>query len=664
MEEVDHIYMLQKYPFVSKEELVEIQETQKYPTFCKTVYESIIRWHSDQRKKQSIMGREGMLTGPLVYLLSAQIQTLNFDANKPITVFGRIHLEFSDVSCAKSIVHELYGQSCDDPQILVGPSRSLALTSPDYTSETVLVCMSSNVPKLVVDVTVGGERFSGEKLCCTQVEQVKQEFFYGEFGGSLALRYISIPFAVYGRVEVKFIRKQDHSFDENGSHFIDVKGKVVARYCNTFGRFDSEECTLYDKEFERVTINDKRGMENVRITRPWIAVPIYSSLIIDLDLSECGTDRKLLKEKVQVPIDKWCGKKIIIDDEYVIALYVAWFYPVPQGRCAYDMMELEDESSNDNDDDDDNDDEMSSNGSGSEECDDEHMSERISGVASSPSRRLCRFLHPHGTMPSSSPAMEVFSVFVGREQFEPFRVYGCIEVVSDAFKFQVFRKEADDALDLLHDGKILTLLDGPRVFDECCSLEIKVDLKDFENRLHIKGYVEWDQRDLGGSSWLEKQLCSVVQSNLGFAAIHYSFFPRAVQATIGIFCTAKKHGNDDNIYPEFYGSIVARYGSYDYTSQYNKDYYQIVIFQRNEGNRAQSQSDSDGLIPLSRSKVVVPLNSSLVIEANLHNNIFSQVLNDYVEFSVGIKNGKKMTVDGDGYSIEIGLHVKWGEVSE
>lgn len=184
-------------------------------------------------------------------------------------------------------------------------------------------------------------------------------------------------------------------------------------------------------------------------------------------------------------------------------------------------------------------------------------------------------------MPIPCALVEIFSIFIGRENFKPLQVYGSVEVSSSRSTFY-FNKEAPDAFGLMEGNKIIPVLDESFIYDDCESLEMKVDLKDIGSCFRIRGYVDWDSRTFEfGTKWLNKQLCSIVEGEHGFAAIHYSIFPEAVQASVGVLCASMNNvsGHAD-VSPKVYGSIVAQYHNFDYTSQYNKDYYRVVLFQR------------------------------------------------------------------------------------
>ncbi|KAL3625375.1 hypothetical protein CASFOL_030829 [Castilleja foliolosa] len=546
----------------------------------------------------------------------------------------KIYAEYRDTTSGKIIVHDLFRHISDDAQVL-GPSGGpLTLVGPDnpcpwpFQDCTPL----NNTARLVVDAFIGeGDNLFAEKqLCCDyedmtiDLEKVKLEYVHGELG-SLALRYIVMPFAVYGHVEVSFNYKKLDG-ENLDKRTLNVKGRIVARYGNNSR---GTECTLFEKqhdnEFERVENEQGIATISMRLSRCWVCVPAYSSIILDLDLSEFGTGRKILKETVELRVeDVVSGDEFIVDDDILIRVSVEWVPSPPQGEL-------------DGEDDDDDVDDDNESSCGETMCDDEQRDEA-----------------------SCFPVASSSNLSRRREKYKPLQVYGYIQVGSDKAAFYVFKRKAkEDAFGLQEHSKTLPVLDGPRVYDNCRSLKMKIDIKDVESQWHIKGYVKWDWTNInfGTRRWLNKQLCSVIQGQDGnFAAIHYTIFPEyaaAEYANFELLCIPKNGGH---FRPKVHGSLVAQYHNYDYTSRYNKDYYRIVLFQRNRDDAA--QPGTDGFIPLSRSMVVVPNNSSLVIEANIGDGLSDELSFQEFRFDYGFGiMRRKLIMEGNDYSIYI--YVKW-----
>ncbi|KAL6548529.1 hypothetical protein OROGR_008950 [Orobanche gracilis] len=520
-----------EYPNIPKDQFHKIREISQYPAFNEHMF--LERISSLGREKLKLDGRKSILAGPLLQLLSVHI--LPNDQNLPLTVFGRIFAQLRDASNGNLIVHDFYSRTQDNPQVLGRQNHTLELICPDFNSSQLSFnAMPLHETKLVVDVYVGGNRLLGEFVVGEDVndfEQVKLEHVHCDLA-SLALRYNFIPFAVYGRVEINFLRKKGYKSDQVHDS-LNLKGKIVARYGDTFGGCASEEFTLFDKqsnEFERVEF----GSSDMRLSRCWVALPAYSPLIIDLDLWELETEQKILKETVEMRFEEVWGRNKFIVDDMLVTVGMSWFSPQQQG-----MM-------------DDDDDESSSE----DEGDVEQENEICVPEASSKRMRPWR-LGPHKDMPLSSSSVQIFSIYIGREKLKALQIYGSIEVTSPACAFYVFNRDANDAFQLSEHSKTLPILRICGPHDQSETMKIKFNLKDLDGHVNIRGYVEWHWSCFNHySSSLDKQLCSVVQGQQGFAAIHYSLFSEAVQANIEVLCISK---NEDADFPsKVYGSLVAR----------------------------------------------------------------------------------------------------------
>ncbi|KAL6495610.1 hypothetical protein OROGR_030173 [Orobanche gracilis] len=151
--------------------------------------------------------------------------------------------------------------------------------------------------------------------------------------------------------------------------------------------------------------------------------------------------------------------------------------------------------------------------------------------------------------------------------------------------------------------KFTPILDGCREYEECNPLVLKFDIKVVGGHLAIKGYVDWAASALESELWRDKRLCSVIQGEHGFAAVHYSIFSRAVEANIKVFLKPKMESPD--VCPKVYGSLIAQYSCYDYSTRYNRDYYEIELFRRIQDDSIPLNA-ADWTVPLSRYVVVVP----------------------------------------------------------
>ncbi|KAL3635880.1 hypothetical protein CASFOL_020427 [Castilleja foliolosa] len=571
--------LMQKYPNVSRVELEKIIEIRQFENRC-------FVWDVEHlnRKREDVktIGRRSVEAGPLVEMLSVHVIPSDklIDQNKTLTIYGRIYVEYRDTSSEKMIIHDLFSRKCDDAQVL-GPSGGpLTLIGPGD-----LCCWPrddctplNNTTRLVVDVFIGegNKLFAEKKLCCdyedmtNDLEKIELYYVHGEVF-SLALSYIKMPFAVYGNVQVDFFSKQEN-------RLINVKGRIVARYGNIKG----SECTLFEKEHDNEFERVEKKIRNVEY--------------------QFETGSKILKETIEFRVrsEVYCNE-FLFDDDIIILIHVGWLSSSLHGRLK--LMELDD---------------VESSG------DDEHIDEASCVPVASSSNFFFKFPDP-GCLAYS---VEIFSVFIYREKYKPLQVYGSIQVASDDCMFYVFKREAkEDAFGLPEHRKTLPILDGPRLFDAYCSLEMKIDLKDVESRWDIKGYVDWDLRYIDNGSTTNRQLCSVIQGQNGnFAAIHYTiFYEEGVYAIVGLLCVPKNGGH--------------------FRPKRNRD--------------DAAQSETDGFIPLSRSVVAVLEKSSFIIEANIGDGLSDELSFRELEFKVctmGTIERKLIMERNDNF---IYIYVRW-----
>ncbi|VFQ91145.1 unnamed protein product [Cuscuta campestris] len=266
------------------------------------------------------------------------------------------------------------------------------------------------------------------------------------------------------------------------------------------------------------------------MSRSWVGLSANTSLIIDIHLSEYRTEHKILRKSLDVQIrnDVPCGDDFIIGD-ICITVSVLWYSPT-QGRCFKEKsgMLLDNVSSRH---------ELSSQETSEEEDDgDDEMSESDdtqSGDTEGPSNISRCWKCAHLDIPLASSALQIFSVFIGREKLKALQIYGSIKVLSPPCSYYIFNKEASGAFGLGEGCKTIPVLHGPGVRDDCRTVKTEFDLKDLSSPLHIRGRVKlhWSLF-INSPTWNDKLLCSVVQGEHGFAAVHYALFSEAVQANV------------------------------------------------------------------------------------------------------------------------------------
>ncbi|XP_045809385.1 uncharacterized protein LOC123903803 isoform X2 [Trifolium pratense] len=624
---------INKYTNVSRGELEKLSachfNTVSSESRSEYMFECLVRRRHEKREREKKNGRAALRTRPLVQVLSVTVQPKK---DSPLLIYGEICGEVYD-SGAKQ-VHELYKRQPDAAEI-VGTNTELSLIGQDYSSFP----PRTLTPLSWINVKLydGNDNLFAKRRFCLDEDQFENDYeevkcrVISCIQGDITFKYIIIPFGVNCRISIKMFDR--HLVNDH----IDVNGKIVVRYGNTYGNCIDEECVIFDKQnfdFERVGFESKTRF--LKIPRCWLATPAYAPFIVTLDLSEFGTSRKILNETIELLRGSTSGDSFFQEEMGLLIMVEAeWFEPDPFGVCkspslleisAKDMEELDTD--------------------GEDESSDDDL----------PSNSVLSWnLKPHCTWPS--PAVEIFSVFIGREKSKAIQIHGSVEVLIDGeVKYYIFKREERDALRLQEHVNTAPILDDSRLFENFSSLGMKFDIKDVDGRLAVKGFVDWYAGVLGSNFYHEKQLCSSILGQNGFAAVHYSIFSDAVLANIKVYLNLKRGAVD--VYPEVVsGSLITQYSCYDYSTRYNKDYYRIVLFKSDEDS---VQISSNGTIPLSRSMVVVPTYSSLVVDVNLSfGDSSGQMLScsEIMRFNI---NEDRKTLETTDYSLC--MELSWCEI--
>ncbi|XP_045809389.1 uncharacterized protein LOC123903803 isoform X4 [Trifolium pratense] len=616
---------INKYTNVSRGELEKLSachfNTVSSESRSEYMFECLVRRRHEKREREKKNGRAALRTRPLVQVLSVTVQPKK---DSPLLIYGEICGEVYD-SGAKQ-VHELYKRQPDAAEI-VGTNTELSLIGQDYSSFP----PRTLTPLSWINVKLydGNDNLFAKRRFCLDEDQFENDYeevkcrVISCIQGDITFKYIIIPFGVNCRISIKMFDR--HLVNDH----IDVNGKIVVRYGNTYGNCIDEECVIFDKQnfdFERVGFESKTRF--LKIPRCWLATPAYAPFIVTLDLSEFGTSRKILNETIELLRGSTSGDSFFQEEMGLLIMVEAeWFEPDPFGVCkspslleisAKDMEELDTDGEDESSDDD---------------------------------------LPSNSVLSWSSPAVEIFSVFIGREKSKAIQIHGSVEVLIDGeVKYYIFKREERDALRLQEHVNTAPILDDSRLFENFSSLGMKFDIKDVDGRLAVKGFVDWYAGVLGSNFYHEKQLCSSILGQNGFAAVHYSIFSDAVLANIKVYLNLKRGAVD--VYPEVVsGSLITQYSCYDYSTRYNKDYYRIVLFKSDEDS---VQISSNGTIPLSRSMVVVPTYSSLVVDVNLSfGDSSGQMLScsEIMRFNI---NEDRKTLETTDYSLC--MELSWCEI--
>ncbi|VFQ70193.1 unnamed protein product [Cuscuta campestris] len=214
-------------------------------------------------------------------------------------------------------------------------------------------------------------------------------------------------------------------------------------------------------------------------------------------------------------------------------------------------------------------------------------------------------------MPQPSELMQFYSIFIGRKNLAALKIFGTVEFSFHGNPRYLFKRACDEAIEVEDSQKVLPFLEVYKSFSDYGLLELKVDLKDVRGKYQNKGFATYDLRFPCRYSSYNTQICSVLPGKDGFCALHYSIFPRACQANIEIFFKIKSAQLGAG---KIYGSAIARYSNFDYSTKLKRDYFRCVLFQTIEKDPVHLKNDEEELI--SKSVVVVPMDASLIIDVD------------------------------------------------
>ncbi|VFQ74721.1 unnamed protein product [Cuscuta campestris] len=161
-------------------------------------------------------------------------------------------------------------------------------------------------------------------------------------------------------------------------------------------------------------------------------------------------------------------------------------------------------------------------------------------------------------------------------------------------------------------------------------LELKVDLKDVGGKFQSRGFATYDLGEYKPDISYNSQIWSVFPGKDGFCALHYSMFSRAYLAKIEI--TLKVKSAHSGVY-KIYGSAIAQYSDFDYSTKFKEDYFRSVLFKRTEKDPVQLKDN--GRLPLSQCAVAVPMDSSLIIAVDFRDTSLTDHFLCKEEFSIG-----------------------------
>lgn len=198
---------------------------------------------------------------------------------------------------------------------------------------------------------------------------------------------------------------------------------------------------------------------------------------------------------------------------------------------------------------------------------------------------------------------------------EIFSIYICsynVQRSSLSLKGYIFCYDMESRVDLFKGGTVYPDdIVKLTPFDRCLMGDyfgIQTDLEDDDGRQISKGYAEYDEGN--AHRWFNRRICSIIRGKCGYAAVHYSIFQDAVVAYLKFKVVSGFRGGY-----EVFGEISTRYNNMRYATHYEKKYYQSRLFEKGDSEAVMLKEYE--AIPLSKSKVAVPLKASLIVVGDI-----------------------------------------------
>ncbi|XP_021749704.1 uncharacterized protein LOC110715429 [Chenopodium quinoa] len=448
--------------------------------------------------------------------------------------------------------------------------------------------------------------------------------FYTEHGaenvGFVTLHYATFPYAVVATVEVVFFSKYD-GYDTIDYNRDDYYGDYAVYDTSAYRNGMDESADVYgtvaahtsfpgsgsnDGDNSSILLNLSRDQcvpvksrSFIELSRSVVAVPVHSkscplNILVNFAYSSYGS--KLAEGVLQFSAhESGVDKKDVVGENGRIRVRVNWGDAYQQRYRGSDLKPITETEA------------------------EELIKKTENKLPQSPtSSWLARPIH----------ILEVFSFGIGRNDLQPpFKICGTIRLPF----YPLFHKD-ESSPQICNDNKLEVRYCDDQAMWAFDDFGFYVDIRDVETDFRVKGQCAWPSRYL--ESWFDKRVCSFIRGDHGYVAVHFTVIYEGLQAQFNIFLKRININNDtlDLSSSKLYGSIVAQYSNHDYSNVYDEKYYQSVLFESNTDNPV--KLNEDGLLPLSKSLVCVPIKSSLIIKANLTvDGVGVDVLQGIVEFN-------------------------------
>ncbi|KAK9734603.1 hypothetical protein RND81_04G151200 [Saponaria officinalis] len=562
------------------------------------------------------------LSTPLIEVLSVCISS-DFNDGEPCEIYGSI-LALEE-QCP---LFDLYDRSNPEDSETIVKRGTLSLKGPDdraiipSLSPTLHICLKDRIRG--VEVVNGHLNLElGDEDSCDRLIKRAVEGAYGV----AYVYYVVFQFAVYGTFEVR-VTSNDN--DGKKGNVADIYGSIVAEY---------ENATMYCNDDDEVKLFAPRLFDEpphlplrvllgtpIRLFRNVLAVPAYSSLSIKVNL--CDSNGTIADGCLEFPAYTLGDKTLCIQTQYAcVEVTVRWhhaYYYIYKDRFAkYSKPE----------------------------------------TGKRPKTEMLFDCEPDfpPCIPRKVPSYhfgslgtEVFSVFVAGLTEKVSTLCGAITV--DALGREIPIYDRDDSCPEMLSEDVLASVDVKHRGIRTSEIGMVLYLKDLASQLEVcRGNLRWCVGNLGGyMSFYNLRLCSIVRGDNGYAAVHYTIFDDSFEASVEVKCFCDGH-LDNSIY--LYGTLFGRYGEYDYSTSYQLKYYSSKLFDQPRDRPVETKAGSQ--ITMLKSKVMVPADSFLIIEANmgaLGIDGVEDTIHGTVEFNIDCCSTVTREIIGKSYRVEISVN--------
>ncbi|KAK1358412.1 hypothetical protein POM88_051668 [Heracleum sosnowskyi] len=434
-----------------------------------------------------------------------------------------------------------------------------------------------------------------EKLFTLQFEGDARGGGLVDTGARVELQCVAFTFGVCALVEMFLYKDDDASKsqkrinqdeDDGGELGVEVFGLIsakchpllLANECYEFHMFN-----VIQDEHEWVGL----GTE-INLFKNLLAVPAHSQLEIKLDLRGYEDDGFIVQGTACFHPTNGSGgyKDIRGENGFYVRVYVTWCEPSSLKRtwCEDDRIDI-----------------------------------------------FCPM--PRSPWLDASHLLEVFSLFIARPNGEEVSLYGSVKIRDHRGWCDVFSCTKDEPYFLSRGCNLLPLQGPNRALQPLMYFLMEIDLRDIDGHVNIKGFVntcfaiEERQRPC-----FDKRFCAVVKlvKEESFAAVNYTLFSFAVEAIMEVSFLFKGRSS---AHVKVYGDIITSYDKLSYSTNYDAEFFQRVLFTRKKANFLEVEDN----IRLLRYVVAVPMTCSLLTKVNLsfQTNLGTHRVRGLVEFQIG-----------------------------